>query len=282
MIVGVHNHNVQLPGVTAIPLNLDSVEELGSQLSTLSPDLVVNTAGLTNVDQCEREPELARTANSVVAENVAQVAHSRGIPLVHISTDHLFPGTRSLYTEADTPEPLNEYARTKLLAEEWVLKACPGALVVRTNFFCWGYKGRQSFTDWIIYNLRAGTQLSLFDDVFFTPILADSLVFAAHNLVSRSVSGIVNVVGDERISKYDFAIRVARKFGLSEELIRRAQVANATLYAPRPRDMSLDNTFAKRALSRSLGTIDEYLDNLAMQERKGRSGEIFLAVSPAR
>src|SRR5205823_2508498 len=129
---------------------------LTTDFQELAPDVVVHAAGLTNVDRCEQYPVLSRRANAEIARNVAiAVAHSRA-KLVHISSDHLFSGERSFYREDDPTQPLNEYGRSKVAAEEWVLQACPSALVIRTNFFGWGHCLRQSFSDWIIINLRAG------------------------------------------------------------------------------------------------------------------------------
>lgn len=279
VILGTHRHTVTLAGAAAHPLDLDDPVQLERQLDQLAPDLIVHTAGLSNVDGCEANPALARQANAQIARNVAQAAAHKNIRLVHISTDHLFAGTERFYSEDALPQPLNEYGRSKLLAEEWVRQICPQALIVRTNFFGWGYAQRQSFSDWIIYNLRAGKPLSLFDDVYVSPILADALALAAHELVERAASGIFNLVGGERVSKYEFALQLAEHFSLPAELIRRDQLAHANLQAQRPRDMSLDNSKARSLLGRGLGGLDEYLVALRSQEAQGRRLELFHAVS---
>jgi dTDP-4-dehydrorhamnose reductase len=279
VVLGTHVHSVTLGGVIACSLNLEDVNRLAIQLDEIAPDLVVHTAGLTSVDRCEEDPVGARHANAVLARNVAEATASRHIKLVHISTDHLFAGTRSGYREDDTPEPLNEYARSKLLAEEWVVQADPGALIVRTNFFGWSHAGRQSFSDWIIYSLRAGKTITLFDDVYFTPILADTLATVSHRLVEHASGGIFNLVGDERVSKYEFAVRLAQAFDLPGTLIQRGKIRGAGLYAKRPSDMSLDNTRARNLLGCGLGRLDDYFQTLRHQESKGRRKEFFHAVT---
>ncbi len=168
--------------------------------------------------------------------------------------------------------------RTKALAEEWVQAAHPKALIVRTNFFCWGHLQRQSFSDWLIYNLRDGKALTLFDDVYFTPILADTLALAAHELIEKGASGIFNLVGDDRLSKYEFALQLSKQFGLPAELIQRDQVAHAHLLALRPRDMSLDNNKARLILGRGLGTVSQFLSALHAQEIEGRRFELFESI----
>ena len=273
-----HNHSVQVCGVKTCAFNLDSPKELGSQFRQLKPNLVVHTAGLTSVDECERSPDLARHANAQIARNVALAAVACSASLIHISTDHLFPDAGSLYSEANATAPLNQYARTKALAETWVQEAAPTALVIRTNFFGWGHQNRQSFSDWIIQGLRAGTPLSLFDDVFFTPILADSLVLHAHALLDAGGSGIFHVVGDERLSKYEFALKLATRFNLPAELISRQKLRDVHLIAPRPHDMSLDNSKARALLGQRLGSVDDFLHSLQDQELAGRKFELQSAV----
>jgi dTDP-4-dehydrorhamnose reductase len=279
VVLGTHRHRAALKGTSSCRLNLDDQQELGRQVAEISPDLLVHTAGLTNVDECEANPELAREANATLARNLAEVAASRSIRLIHISTDHLFAGDRSCYREEDVVHPLNEYARSKLLAEEWVLQTCPQALVLRTNFFGWGHSRRQSFSDWIIYSLRSGKPLSLFDDVYFTPVLADHLARAAHELSERGASGIFHFAGDERTSKYDFALRLVECFALPAQLIHRANVQSAGLRARRPRDMSLDNSKARAVLKRNKMCLDEYLHGLHAQEMAGRRVELLHSVA---
>src|SRR3990172_8664936 len=190
-----HSRQIKLSGVDSAVLDLESVATLGLQLEALRPDLVVHAAGLTNVDLCEREPAAAMHANAELARNVATATRRLAIKLIHISTDHLFDGSRSLYTETDPPAPLNVYGHTKLQAEQWVAQENPRAILVRTNFFGWGHRYRQSFSDWIIYSLRSGKPLIMFDNVYFPPILADVLVKSAHDLAKSDECGIVNLVG---------------------------------------------------------------------------------------
>lgn len=280
IILGTHRHSVCLAHTSSFQLDLDDQAHLEQQFDQLAPDLVVHTAGLTSVDRCEENSKLARHVNTEIARNVAYAAVNRNIPLIHISTDHLYTGKRSFYSESDPPQPLNEYGLTKALAEKLVLETHPAALIVRTNFFGWGHAHRQSFSDWLIYGLRGGSVLTLFDDVYFTPILADTLALACHQLADQGVSGIVNIAGDERLSKYEFALQLAKHFTLPLELIRRDQIAHANLRAQRPADMSLDNTKARNMLGKKLGCLDEYLAALRSQEEHGRRLELLHAVSP--
>jgi dTDP-4-dehydrorhamnose reductase len=279
VILATHQHEVHIEGVSSYKLELGNTSLLREQLDRLSPDLVIHTAGMTSVDRCEKERELALYVNADIARNVASATAERNISLVHISTDHLFSGKDKLYKEDSPIQPLNEYARTKALAEKWVLAENSQSLIIRTNFFCWGHVDRQSFSDWLYTKLSKGEKLSLFDDVFFTPILADELALAVHELVEKRSFGVYNLVGDERISKYDFGIALCKEFDLPTDLIKREQLKNVNLQAERPQDMSLDNYKAQKVLGRKLGTVAQFLSVLHKQELDGRKLELLKAIS---
>jgi len=279
VVLGTHSHAIKLQGVSSQKLYLDSEEKFGYQLDTLIPDLVVHTAGMTNVNQCELHPVLAYEANVVVSQNVARATAARNIKLIHISTDHLFAGDDIFYREESKPKPLNEYGKTKLLAEDRILAEHAHPLIIRTNFFGWGHSKRQSFTDWLIYSLWEGKKLTLFDDVYFTPILADQLTLAAHNLLEKGASGIFNLAGDERLSKYQFALEVCKAFNLPIALIQRGQLIDANFSTLRPHDMSLNTDKAREILGYSLGNVKDYLSALYTQHLTGRRKALFETIS---
>jgi dTDP-4-dehydrorhamnose reductase len=181
--------------------------------------------------------------------------------------------------EEETPEPVNAYARSKLEGERLVAELCPQALIVRTNFFGWGHAFRKSISDWVIEALRSGQRLRMFGDVYFTPILAARLARAVHGLLAAGASGVVHVCGDERVSKHEFALRLASAFGLPAGGIENSLHADAGLDAPRPRDMSLSNARARGILGAKLGGLEDYFSELRRQEESGLRGELQQAIT---
>src|SRR3990172_2116970 len=140
-------HPVILEGVQTLKLDLISLSSLEQALLEVGADVVIHTGGLTNVEECEANPQLAYRLNVEATRNVAKVTNTLGAKLVHISTDHGFDGTAPWKTEDDVPAPLNIYARTKREAEEVVLEECRNSLIIRTNFFGWGTPARASFSE---------------------------------------------------------------------------------------------------------------------------------------
>jgi dTDP-4-dehydrorhamnose reductase len=262
-------HPVVLEGVDAFCLDLTDRRAVISCLGRLHPDVILHTAGLTNVDACEAQPTLAYQLNVDAARHVAQIARQTGAQLIHISTDHLFSGRDAMVTETAEPQPLNEYARTKFEAERVVRELCPDVLIIRTNFFGWGTSIRASFTDWILRSLANGQVLNMFTDIFFTPILINTLIDAILELQRQGARGIFNVAGGERLSKYEFGVQVARRYGYPETRIRPCSVESFPLKAPRPRDMSLSTAKATGMLGRPLPTVAQSIEVLRTLQQQG-------------
>lgn len=274
VILGLHEREITLAGVKSVKIDLEVISHLVNAIELEKPDVVIHTAGLTSVEKCETSPELAHHINVQLAVNVAQACAKLEVPLVHISTDHLFDGTVSMVDEICSVGPVNVYGRTKAEAETRVMKAHPKALVIRTNFYGWGTSYRQSFSDEVIEALRAGKELTLFEDVLYTPILAESAAQAVHDLLGLKASGIFNVVGDERISKYEFGIKLAQKFMLNANLIKPGSISDRASLVRRPRDMSLSNQKISTLLGRRLGGVAKHIARLYEQEQSGLAQEL--------
>ena len=176
------DHPVAIDGARLVRLDVLDAAAVDACLADARPEVVLHTAGMTNVEVCERDPAAARSLNVDAAAVVARAATRAGARLIHISSDHLFDGTAPLVDEDASPSPLNVYARTKAEAEAAVAAACPDALIVRTNFYGWGSPLKASFSDWILAALRRGSSLSMFTDVFFTPVLVNDLIDLALDL----------------------------------------------------------------------------------------------------
>jgi dTDP-4-dehydrorhamnose reductase len=272
--IAVHSRSPALAGANALRLALDDPRDLCRQVAAIRPDLVIHAAGLTSVEACEANPAAAQHVNCELAANVARSSAECGARLVHISTDHLFAGQSAMVTEDEPVRPTNAYAASKAAAELAVLRANPAALVVRTNFFGWGPRYRRSFSDGVLDALRQRSHIVLFDDIFYTPIVIRRLVHAVHDLVGMGATGIVHVVGDQRVSKYEFGLELARIFNLDATLIARGSIQDLPHLARRPRDMSLSNQLARRQLGRPLGGVEENVRDLLDQQVAGVAAEL--------
>ncbi len=272
--LGIHERQVSPPGIKTIRVSLDSVEGLVRILESLQSRIVIHTAGLTSVEKCEADPELAKYINIKLAANVAKACSILNLDLVHISTDHLFSGDISLVEETYPVAPLNVYGKTKAEAELRVIEAHSKALVIRTNFYGWGTNYRRSFSDMVIQGLRAGKELILFEDVAYTPILAETVAKCVHDLIDLGASGIFHVSGDDRLSKYEFGLMVSTRFNLNSSLIKAGLISDQASLIQRPLDMSLSNRKTSGLLGRRLGGVSDHLVRLFQQEQNGFAQEL--------
>ena len=236
-----HHRKIAIPGVTCHMVDISTPDTAGHVINRLSPDLVINSVALTDVDQCQRDQELATQCNVTVAANMALAAKATGSKFVQISTDHLFDGTKPLRSETDQPSPANHYGKTKWQAEKVVAETLAESLIIRTNFFGWGPSYRPSFSDWILGALENGQPVNMFTDAYYTPVYMPNLIEAVHALFAAGQSGVFNIVGGERLSKYQFGKRLSRVFGCDESLIRPTLLSQMSDLVPRPLDMSLSN-----------------------------------------
>lgn len=274
-------HPVRIPDVETARVDLTDPVAVQDMIRRASPEIVIHAAGLTAVDDCQRDPALARRLNVEASRGVAQAAAARGAKLVHISTDNLFDGRALVQREDDPPSPLNAYAESKLEAERVVAAACPEALVVRTNFYGWGPPHRPSFSDWILDGLLARRTLPVFQNIHFSPILVNDLIEAIRDLARAEASGVYNVAGAERVTKHSFALQLAAAFGLDPSPIRAVQLKDVPLLAPRPLESALDSTRAERVLGRRMPASRDGLDRLRKLQRDGWPQEVR-ACTPAQ
>ena len=265
--LALHNRIINLQDVHTCKIDLENEQELEKELIRINPDILINTAGMTNVEECELKPNDAQRINAIVPGILARLSKKLNIYFVHISTDHLFDGTKSFQTEDDSISPLNEYGKSKAKGEQEVIKYNKDALIARTNFFGWGTSYRQSFSDYIIYSLRQNKKIILFDDVYFTPILIHNLIEFIQILIYNNKSGTVNIVSNERLSKYDFGILIANIFGLNKNLIEKSSIENNKSLVQRPKDMSLSNHKIKNLLNKShFPSLKEQIEKLYNSE----------------
>jgi dTDP-4-dehydrorhamnose reductase len=220
--------------------NLLDPEFVAYLVQSQKPDIIVNTVALPNIDKCENEPELAKKLNVDTAAIIAQAAEKAGSRLLHISTDQLFTGKKPFSTEEDVPQPVNMYAKTKLDAENAILKTIANAVIVRTNFYGWSPAGHgRTFGEWLYEGLKDRQPMNLITDYYFTPIEVTCFVQALKVVALSSFRGIVNIAGTERCSKYDFGMAMAKEFGFQTDNITLLKNKDLPNRVERPKDISL-------------------------------------------
>jgi dTDP-4-dehydrorhamnose reductase len=274
-VVGqVNSHPLRTEAFTTLQADLLAPGALERLLDQTQPDWVIHCAALANVDACEADPLQARQLNSEVPRKLAELVARGGARLLHVSTDAVFDGRRGGYTEEDTPHPLGTYAQTKLDGERGVLAANPEpivgqAIVARVNLFGWSLSGTRSLAEFFFYKLSAGQPCMGFTDVFFCPMLANDLGRVFLKMLDVGLEGLYHAVGSECISKYEFGLRVARRFGLDGSLIAPRSVLEGGLKAARSLNLTLRTDKLAHALGQPLPGLSTGLDRFYTLYQQG-------------
>lgn len=239
-------------------------------LEQVQPEAVIHCAAIADVDLCERDADLARATNAELPGRLAESCLRRRIRLVHISTDAVFDGQKAgSYSELDSPNPTGVYALSKYEGEQAVLSIDPLAIVARVNFYGWSLSGRRSLAEFFVDNLSHGNMVSGFTDVTFCPMLANNLGVLLVMMVKAKLHGIYHVVGPEAMTKYQFGVEIARRFGLDERRIQALSVDRSNLSARRAHNLWLST----QKLSTELGiTLPEFSTGLAQFYEQYRQG----------
>lgn len=269
-VVGqVNSHPLRTGAFTTVQADLLAPGALERLLDQTQPEWVIHCAALANVDACESDPLQARQLNSEIPRKLAELVARGGACLLHVSTDAVFDGQRGGYTEEDAPNPLGVYAQTKLDGEREALLANPQAIVARVNLFGWSLSGKRSLAEFFFNKLSAGEPCMGFTDVFFCPMLANDLGGVFLKMLDAGLSGLYHTVGSECIDKYAFGLRIARQFGLDENLIAPKSVQQAGLKAARSPNLTLRTAKLAQALGETLPGLSTGLEKFYTLYQQG-------------
>ncbi len=240
--------------------DLSDVYEVKKLLEELNPDWVVHAAGMTNVDGCENNPVEANKSNHVAAKNIAKCLHGNA-KLAYISTDQVYPDNIGLHKEKNTG-PINVYGRTKFAGEKAILQH-PGALSIRTNLFGPSLTaGKESIDDFVINNLKSKEKITLFTDVYFSPVHMKTLSKMVFDLIEINYKGVINLGSRYGMSKADFGVSIAKHMGVSTELVSFGTSDMLYGRARRTHDLRLDVTLIESMLNCTMPTLQQEIEKI--------------------
>lgn len=232
------------PGtVSATRAEIDVTDRfrLEAEVERLRPDLIINCAAYADVEGCEIDRDRARKVNAEGAENAARAAAALRCPIVQLSTDLVFDGSKETpYTEDDPPAPLSEYGRTRLDGERRVAAAAPDHLIVRTS---WPFgPGRVTFVDAIRAGAHDGLALRAADDQTGSPTYAIDLGGAVRLLLLRKASGLVHFANTGSCTRYALARAILSDAGPAGASLQPIRGAGASRNDLLPANSALDTS----------------------------------------
>jgi len=195
-------------------------------------------AAIGDLDLCEKNKILAWKTVVEPSIEIASIVTRINCFLIYLSTDYVFEGEKGNYKEYDVPSPINYYGFTKLLGAAFRSSCTSYAIVRASSIYGFGH-GRMNFAKYLLEKLKAGETVKALIDQYTSPTQETLLGRAIIEIAEEKIEGIFHVVG-ERMSRYDFAIKVAEVLGLDKSLIQQAEMREMTWLAKRPRDSSLN------------------------------------------
>lgn len=252
-----------------VKFDVSNKEFVQEAFKRVKPNIVVHAATLTDVDKCELNKELAWRINVEGTKNIVQAAMSESSFVIYISTDYVFNGEKGNYKESDKPDPINYYGVTKLKAEEQV-KTLEEYFIGRPSVIYGSTPaaGKVNFALWLVETLSKGEHAKIVTDQWNTPTLNTNLAEMTLEVIQRKLTGTFHLCGATRVSRFEFAQKIAKTFGFDQSLIEPVLSSQFSWPAKRPTDSSLDTAKAQQVLTNKPLNIDEALKKLKTEISK--------------
>jgi dTDP-4-dehydrorhamnose reductase len=255
-------HEVIAPARDPARWDLAKPDTLAATVGLHRPQWVVHAAAMSDVDACERQPQLAHQVNAEASAALARAARQANARFLLLSTDYVFDGAKGHYGEGDLPQPLSAYGASKLAAERLVSAAVPDAIIARTSVL-FGTPGKPDFVSWAASRLRQGVPVPIADQKS-TPTSTRDLAEQVLALLEADATGVFHSAGADAMSRLEAAQAVARSLHIDGDF-RLVPLERMPWVARRPHDSSL-NTSRIAAIKRPRRLRDEvaaYLEVLA-------------------
>ena len=238
-------------------------ESVRDAVSQVRPRWVINATALTSVDDCERNPDLARAVHIDGTRNLIRACEQVGCGLVNVSTNYVFDGKKGPYAEGDEARPINVYGRTKLESERLVLHArCPG-IVVRTAVL-YGFRPgcRPNFVTWAMASLAARLPIRVVTDEWANPTFVDELAAFISSLCHTEFRGVVHFGGADFLTRFEMVERICAIMDFDLGLVAATPSAEFGQPAQRPLRAGLCTTRAQTLCDVAPAPFDHNLRRL--------------------
>jgi dTDP-4-dehydrorhamnose reductase len=247
---------IAIPNTTLLQVDLTDHSALQGALEVIQPDAVIHAAALSQPNVCEINPEVSFAINVQASWWIAEACADRGISCIFTSTDQVFDGRHAPYRETSEVAPVNCYGKHKVLAEVGMRSRHPRTCICRLPLMFGTTPHAPSFLQGFIAQLQQGKPLKLFTDEYRTPAsgsaIAQGMLLALHHQLPY-----LHLGGKEKLSRYEFGLKLVERLQLPKELILPCRQADVPMAAPRPADVALDSALAFSIGYAPAGIIEE-------------------------
>lgn len=259
-VYGISRAKSRQSDITEYTCDLTDFKSTKEILEEINPDIIINCAANINLDSCEKDKESSYITNAEVSGNLASYKPLE-TKYIYISTDSVFDGISGNYKEDDETNPLNYYAYTKLEGERSSLKQNPNSIIIRTNIYGFNIPAKNSLVEWALNNFKTNNGISGFKDVYFNPLYTKQLAEVSYRLIKSNFKGLINVGCKQKLSKYEFLVKLSNQFGINSNLIRNSSVDTMNFKTERPKNTTLNTEKIQNLISINLD-IDDGIQEL--------------------
>jgi dTDP-4-dehydrorhamnose reductase len=246
-------------GYEYVPMDITEPHEVREVIHKYKPEVVIHTAAMTQVDDCESHPTKCHLMNVDAVRFLALACHDVGAHLVHVSTDFIFDGSYGPLTEEAKPNPLSVYGRSKWESEEIVKKIMKSWTILRT-VLVYGLADEMSRSNIVLWakdSLEKGKDIRVVSDQWRTPTLAEDLAQGCILAGLQKAQGVYNISGEELLSISDFVYRIAEFWKLDTSTITEINTNSLGQPAKRPPRTGFIIDKAKEELDFQPHTLEE-------------------------
>jgi len=256
------NRNSACPSTNYSSLDITNAVEVSNTISKYSPDYIIHTAAITNVDYCELNTSECEKVNVTGTKNLFDAAKKNGTHFLFLSTDFVFDGKKGNYKETDKPNPLSVYAKSKLDGELILMNSNYSNWSIARTIIVFGEGenlSRSNIVLWAKEALSRGKALNIIDDQFRAPTWADDLAWGCIQICVQKRKGIYHLSGPESMSIFDLVMRIGSFFKLDTSSVNRTDSSSLNQPAKRPPITGFDLSKSKKDLGYEPKTLEESL-----------------------
>jgi dTDP-4-dehydrorhamnose reductase len=260
-----HTHVVEEgQSVESVKLDITNSEEVQKVITHISPDIIIHAAAIANLKLCREDQKNSFEVNVKGTYNVAQAAEKTGARMIYISSDLVFDGSKGYYKEEDIPEPICFYGKTKYEGEKIVASGNTNYCIARSALiYGYGVGLFHPFSEVVIDKLSHGRSVELYKDEYRSPIYIKNFCDIIFEIsLNNRIHGLYNICGTQRLSRFDFGLKIAELFGFNKRLLIPVLIGNSTLNEVRPKDCSMYNSKLNAAIKTGIQTIEEGLSDM--------------------
>lgn len=256
---------------TSVKLDILSEDSIEQAFNLAKPDVVINLCAIyNNLQFCEENKELVMAINGSSLKAISLNANRHGAYLVNFSTDYVFDGKRGNYKEDDPISPINFYGVSKAEGEKNVKELSNDYCIIRTSMVYGRNAAKKTLPEWILDGINSPQKLEVIYDQFMTPTYLENLCDMIVEVMERQYNGTIHLAGKDRVSRYDFAIKLLTMLQLPTANIVKVKSSDMPGNENRPADSSLNTAMASSLLRHKPERLEQSLERYV--KGLGRTG----------